>query len=127
MKYKKIIFTCIILPILSGTLLYLIKFCFLNHFQPSHKISELLLTVLNCWVCDFLWAFSLANTIFLLSQPFKHRFIICTIICSVFCVILEFLQKNVLPGTFDTVDIIIEIVAVSIALLINKKRKENTL
>jgi hypothetical protein len=66
-----------------------------------------------------LWAYSLTFTVFLILG-FKYESLKPTlIICAVFEVSIEFLQKfGVIPGTFDFLDILLELCVTIFAVII---------
>lgn len=102
----------------SGTFINSFLGFSLNYF-PQSFIGEFVI----CWFCDFLWAYALIFALYLCLYPFQHKLhisAVCTIIASI---VFEVLQlKNIVSGTFDWWDIIIEITAVIIAVVIIKRR-----
>ena len=79
------------------------------------------------WFCDFLWSYALVFVLYLVLSPFKNNLIFSCVTSALLGLILELLQgTNILSGTFDWWDIIIEIVAVIIAMsIINKTNKKD--
>ena len=76
---------------------------------------------ITCWACDILWAYSLTFALYLCFKVFKSPLIITSVTTSLFAVIIELLQINkVINGTFDILDIISELVAISFAIIIIK-------
>lgn len=76
---------------------------------------------ITCWACDMLWAYSLTFALYLCFQVFKHPLIITSVTSSVFAIIIELLQiNNIINGTFDILDIITELLAISLAIIIMK-------
>lgn len=72
-----------------------------------------------------LWSYALTYTLFLVLEPFRKRVIFSAIISTVLGISLELLQyRKVISGTFDILDILFEITAVSLAVVIIKKEKK---
>ncbi len=77
---------------------------------------------ITCWACDMLWAYSLTFALYLCFRVFKKPLIITTATSSLFAVTIELLQINgVINGTFDMLDIISELGAIILALLMIKR------
>ena len=75
----------------------------------------------TCWACDILWAYSLTFALYLCFEVFKKPLIITSVASSLFAIIIELLQiKDVISGTFDILDIISELVAISLAVIMLK-------
>lgn len=82
------------------------------------------------WLCDFLWSYSLVFALYFVLSPFKNRLLISCIISALLGLILELLQGvNIMSGTFDWWDILIEFLAVftatSILIKINHLSHKN--
>ncbi len=76
---------------------------------------------ITCWACDILWAYSLTFALYLCFRVFKKPLIITSVTSSLFAIIIELLQINgVINGTFDILDIISELVAISLAVIMIK-------
>ena len=76
---------------------------------------------ITCWACDMLWAYSLTFALYLCFRVFKKPLIITTATSSLFAVTIELLQINgVINGIFDILDIISELVAISLAVIMIK-------
>ncbi len=76
---------------------------------------------ITSWACDMLWAYSLTFALYLCFKVFKKPLIITTATSSLFAVTIELLQINgVINGTFDILDIISELLAISLAIIIIK-------
>ena len=74
------------------------------------------------WFCDFLWSYALVFALFLVLSPFKNRLTISCIVSLILGIVLETLQyANILSGTFDWWDIVIEVVAIVTVTFILKK------
>ena len=129
MKYKNILllFFNIIIPLFCGLMIYVFmkSGTYINTFLNldfQYKPTTVLEIFIINWFCDFLWSYALVFALFLVLNPFKRRLIISALIPLAFGPTLEFLQKiNVLSGTFDWWDIVIECFAVIIATLFIKK------
>ena len=127
----------IVLPIVVGGLMYL-------QFRPDTYLSSLIyrgmgisapaltetspagqavLAFLRNFLCDMLWAYALTMTVaWILEQP-----IVVLVICCAMEMGIEWLQKiQILSGTFDPVDIILECFTTIFALLIVKRHRQHT-
>ncbi len=116
----------IIVPLIIGLFIYLTKAdrTYINNalsvfrsWLPTLKYPDLI----RSFACDFLWAYSLFFCIRLtLGDTIKGKYnlTVITVTCVV-AVILETLQliKGV-PGTFDPLDIVTEMIAIAVAFLI---------
>lgn len=93
------------------------------HYIPKTVLG---LFIVN-WFCDSLWAYALVFALYIVLSPFKSKLLFSCVISVLLGLILEILQGvNILSGTFDWWDIIIEIVAVIIAMsIINKTNKKD--
>ncbi len=129
----------VILPILAGTVIYLIispqayvtKFFWqisgmANPFR-NININEmpLLVRVIRYYLCDYLWALALTHMIFLILGGEKPGMSI--IISMAFCMAYEVLQlTSFVPGVFDPWDLVVESIAglTVIAEVLRKRRKE---
>lgn len=121
----------ILIPLFSGLILYLL-------FRSDTYVSQFIYGIfaipknaailcgdsrffkfIRFYACDILWAYSLT---FLLSLIIGHKSIqniIVFIIALSFDGTIEFLQKfDIIPGTFDIIDILLEAVITVFALLI---------
>lgn len=126
----------IALPLISGTILYVL-------FRPDTFISkyiyqlfdrELYLSARNSpfslfvknHLSDILWAYSLTHTAFFIFHTERKHGVGVFQLCVSFESAIEFLQKaNVLPGTFDILDVLFEICTTAfITQLINHIFKE---
>ena len=116
----------IIIPLICGLFIYLTKeeSTYLSRFL--HVFRSLLPVIrypqiISNYACDFLWTYSLFFCLRLtLGDKLKgeHNLTVITL-TSVVAIILETMQliKSV-PGTFDLLDILVELVAVTIAFLV---------
>lgn len=133
-NYKKYLFLILntIVPLISGLAIYIFmkSGTFINTFSgvDFHYIPKTVfgLFIVN-WFCDFLWAYALVFALYIVLSPFKSKLLFSCVISVLLGLILEILQGvNILSGTFDWWDIIIEIVAVIIAMsIINKTNKKD--
>lgn len=138
MRIKRIIlFLNIFIPLVLGLLLYLFTkpenyiSLFVSQFYsfPTFNCSSPIMEFINNWGCDFLWAYSLSAILFELFKSFKHSWIFSSLISISLGISMELLQYyNVVAGTFDVWDIIVEIIAVIVSILIIKSifREEKT-
>ena len=91
------------------------------HFAAPGLLPASVSNVLRGYVPDMLWAYALTVSVTgILGNSAKTRrptFLICT----GFCALMEYLQKwMIFPGTFDPMDIVLESLAVIIALFFTK-------
>ncbi len=124
-KYLFLIFNTIV-PLISGLAIYIFmkSGTFINTFLEVdfHYIPKTVLGlfIVN-WFCDFLWSYALVFALFLVLSPFKNRLTISCIVSLILGIVLETLQyANILSGTFDWWDIIIEFIATVTATIILK-------
>ena len=114
-------------PLLLGLAIYVFmkNGTYINSFlgvEFNYSPKTVLGIFIANWFCDFLWSYALVFALYLVLSPFKNNLIFSCVTSALLGLILELLQgTNILSGTFDWWDIIIEIVAVIIALLILKK------
>lgn len=88
---------------------------------PKFGLSSPFIEFVNNWGCDFLWAYSFTSVIYELFCSFKFSWLITGLLSISLGVFMELLQYfDVVGGTFDVWDIIIEIIAVVISVLIIK-------
>lgn len=128
-KTKKILFLIsnAFVPLLLGLAIYVFmkNGTYINSFlgvEFNYSPKTVLGIFIANWFCDFLWSYALVFALYLVLSPFKNNLIFSCVTSALLGLILELLQgTNILSGTFDWWDIIIEIVAVIIALLILKK------
>lgn len=116
----------IIIPLILGLFIYLTKPSstyisdFLSVFRsilPTIRYPE----IIDFYACDFLWTYSMFFCLRLTlgdALKGKHNLTVITV-TGVVAIILEILQliKGV-PGTFDPMDIVTELIAVTVAFLI---------
>ena len=128
-KTKKILFLIsnAFVPLLLGLAIYVFmkNGTYINSFlgdEFNYSPKTVLGIFIANWFCDFLWSYALVFALYLVLSPFKNNLIFSCVTSALLGLILELLQgTNILSGTFDWWDIIIEIVAVIIALLNLKK------
>ena len=116
----------IIIPLILGLLIYLTKpsSTYLSDFLSDFR--SILSTIrypeiIDFYACDFLWTYSMFFCLRLTlgdALKGKHNLTVITV-TGVVAIILEILQliKGV-PGTFDPMDIVAELIAVAVAFLI---------
>lgn len=124
-KYLFLIFNTIV-PLISGLAIYIFmkSGTFINTFSgvDFHYIPKTVfgLFIVN-WFCDFLWAYALVFALYTVLSPFKSKLLFSCVISALLGLILEIMQGvNILSGTFDWWDIIIEFVAIVTATIILK-------
>ena len=121
----------IIVPLVVGALIYYILFpdiIFVKtideligvSFHIPVKIGNVIIRYLRYYLLDLLWAYSLMS---LVSMMFKDSKAVYAI-SFVFIIAMEMMQMvPSIPGTFDVIDIVIEMIAGLIAIRINKRRE----
>lgn len=126
------IFLNVVFSLLIGLSIYL--FCYKNtyintffenifgfDFPYFYKNSPLHRFITN-WTCDILWAYALTFSLFFCFKTFNKPFFITIFTSIIFAVILECSQlTGIINGTFDIWDIIMELSAIIIAVIIIKK------
>lgn len=94
----------ILLPLILGVIIYLIN-------TPG---------IIRNHLCDFLWAYSLAFSLTYIELSNKETFIITLSTGAVF----ELLQKvHLIKGTFDILDILVELLACIICYIYRSKHE----
>lgn len=91
------------------------------HF-PWNWNSNIILNCIRNYLLDALWAYALVFALYLLQDNYTHKTIRSFMITFVFGIVMELTQlSGVFAGTFDIVDIIVELFAeVAAVLIINK-------
>lgn len=114
---------CVIVPLMCGLFIYLTKVeqTYISEFFPLFRSLIRPVEypyVIKNYACDFLWAFSMLFCFRLtLGERFKGKNnIILFLLTSIMVFFLELIQiKKSIPGTFDWIDIVVELIAVLIA------------
>ena len=92
------------------------------------RISEMPwgIKVMRYYLCDFLWAVALFQTVLLVLGDGK--ILVAALIGTIFCIGCEFAQMtDVCPGTFDVWDLVMEgIAGLSVILLYFRKWRIET-
>lgn len=97
----------------------------------SNYMSErdnILISFARYYLCDFLWAYSMTFSVqIFLKANCNKRYIELIIYCLFFEFLIEGMQKfNIISGTFDIYDIVLEAAATLIALfLVNLREGES--
>ena len=133
-KRIRILLLIVILPLIAGTLIYIIlspetyivRFLSrLIHHTETSTISSMptLGKIIRNYVPDFLWAFSFMGGLFLTNIiDSQFRLIKCCLLTAFLCVLFEILQLlPLIHMTFDIWDVIVEIIAVVFSALIIKQ------
>ena len=143
-RNKKLLYHVIIhsvVPIMMGACIYILFrpdtyisqwiYRLFDMSLQSKKLRELLpfwlLAFLCNFACDILWAYSLTFAIYIIfvNSPINILFIF--VVSIVFEAGIEFMQLAcILPGTFDWLDISLEICATAIASLEIKNIRRKT-
>ncbi len=116
----------IIIPLIIGLFIYLTKPSstylsdFLSGFRSVLPIIRYPI-IIDFYACDFLWTYSMFFCLRLtLGDALKGKYNLMVItVTGVVAIILESLQliKGV-PGTFDPMDVVTELIAVTVAFLL---------
>lgn len=115
-----------ILPLFCGLMIYIFlkSGTYINsliHIDFNYHFKTVLGFFIINWFCDFLWSYALVFALYFVLLPFKNNLLISCVLSAFLGILLEILQgMNLLSGTFDWWDIIIEITAVIIATLVIK-------
>ncbi len=116
----------VIIPLVCGLLIYLTKVektyisDFLADFRsvlPTIRYSQ----IIENFACDFLWTYSLFFCLRLtLGDKLKGEYNLTVIaVTGVVAIILETIQLiRTVPGTFDPLDILVELIAIAVAFLV---------
>jgi len=133
-KYRLCCMLHIILPVVAGTLIYIffrpdtyISGCFSKAFgvtgpDMSEAVPDWVALICRNFLSDMLWAYALTVTVVLIMDD-GGKYSVW--ICLIFELSMELCQKaGILSGTFDWLDIILEICASALAALIIKQTKE---
>ena len=117
----------IIIPLICGLLIYLTK-AERTYISDLFSVFEISLPIINYpyviryFACDFLWTYSLFFCLRLtLGDTLSGKYNLAVItVTAIVSIVLETLQliKGV-PGIFDPLDIVTELIAIMIALLIS--------
>lgn len=113
----------IIIPLICGLFIYLTKVektyvsDFLSGFRavlPTIRYPQ----IIGSFACDFLWTYSLFFCLRLsLGDKLKGEHNLTVIaVTSVVAIIMETIQLiKTIPGTFDPLDILVELIAIAVA------------
>lgn len=136
LQKNKIIILNALIPLVFGVYIYLktgrgsmfetwVQKVFSFELDSSGTYS-LAWVILRNWGCDFLWAYSLYWMLFLLLNRFTLGRYYSLFIVIFFSVLIELMQlikvENMYFGTFDFIDIIVEMIAGLICYLMAKER-----
>lgn len=90
-------------------------------FTGTAPAGQAVLTFLRNFLCDMLWAYALTMTVaWILERPAAVLIICCTMEMGI-----EWLQRlQILSGTFDPADIILECITTIIALFIVNRHRQ---
>lgn len=84
-------------------------------------LNDLTIKVIRYYGFDFLWAYALMNSLYLILGCDVRAIKTASLISIVMCIGMEFLQLvSLARGTFDLCDIVVEMAAVVIASLVIK-------
>lgn len=99
------------------------KIGFINRLsEKASQIDGWFVSFLKYWFCDFLWAYALAFCFLLVFEKTKHKYIYPIIITTILSVSLETLQYfSIVSGTFDWWDLLAELTAIALAVIIKRR------
>jgi len=128
---KSFAYANIFIPILTGGLLYCItspEVIFVRNIDSMLKVSlhigmnNTFVRIIRSYMPDMLWAYALVFSLMLVTGNKTAYIWKIFVIASMFSTIMEIFQiTEYVKGTFDTMDIIVEIIAELTAVLIIKK------
>lgn len=128
---KSFAYANIFIPILAGSLLYCItspEVIFVRNIDSMLEVSlhigmnNTFVRIIRSYMPDMLWAYSLVFSLMLVTGNKTAYIWKIFVIASMFSTIMEIFQiTEYVKGTFDTMDIIVEIIAELVAVLIIKK------
>ncbi len=88
-------------------------------------LPEVLKEILCNFIPDILWAYALTFSVCFIFSDDNNNFILLAIVCVAFEILIESLQGfGVITGTFDPIDIFLELCSTALALMNIKKHKE---
>lgn len=133
MKRKNLfLFANIVTPLFIGLTIYL--FCYRNTYInsafenflglsfPYLYFDNIIYQFITCWTCDILWSYALTFSLFFCFKDFKKGLLFSSLLSVSLSIIIEFLQfGGYINGTFDIWDIILEISAIFLAVIIIKR------
>ena len=132
MKRKLVtFFTNVFLPLAIGLCVYLLFYnsTYINSIlgiEFNFKINSILGIFIKSWLCDILWAYALTHSLYFVLGGFKHKIFISAIMSICFATVFELLQLfEKVRGTFDILDIIFQIAAVLLAVILIKRREKS--
>ena len=116
----------IILPLICGLFIYLTKVerTYLSDFLSDIRSFLPVISypyIIRNFACDFLWSYSLFFCLRLtLGEKLKGEHNLTVILVTgVVAIILEAIQLiKTIPGTFDLLDILVELIAIATAYLV---------
>ena len=87
------------------------------NLQAKYNFKEY--SIVKCYVADFLWAYALFNLIVVIQADKVKDFLCVGIECVLFACLIEALQLTPLfDGTFDVLDILVEVIAIGFAFFV---------
>lgn len=135
MSHKKIYISNICIPLIIGVFFYLL-------FRPNIFLSKTIYMILDInysfalydliignivgrilvnYLCDFLWAYSLSWALFYIKDLYNHSILKTMCYCIIADCLMELLQLiDCIGGTFDYCDIIVQILATLVVLILYK-------
>lgn len=134
---KKIIICYILFPIIIGGVFYYITSPDVIFVKIIDNILGVKFHILNIsrnpfgafiryYLLDMLWAFALTNTVYFFLDN-KSNLIKAFVISFIFSFVLEVMQiVPAINGTFDIFDILFELIAELIAIIIIKTQEEES-
>lgn len=131
-KIKWLIINSIV-PVLVGAFFYYIfcpdvvfvkKIDDIIHLNAHCYLDNEIVAFSRNYLLDALWAYAFMNAIYFIMGDNIKGLIFCCCCTSILAVILEVLQlSQVLSGTFDIVDIIVELNSIGLATFLIKRRQ----
>lgn len=122
-KTKQVFFSLcnIVSPLIIGAIVYFlfvptahISVMFYDLLKKSFFINNIDLTgsIITCYLADFLWAYAMFFIVLIIYVQKISDFSKAIAICMMFETVVEILQLTpIIDGTFDWLDIVVEIIA----------------
>lgn len=134
-RYRAFLMCNIVIPIVIGIAIYyfispevdFIKYLnsivSINQYAAVFNRDNILFKFIRCYFLDMLWAYSLTFMLWTILGNKTAKLTAIVILATVFVMIMESLQLiPFIHGTFDVLDILVEILAELIAVYIIKIR-----
>ena len=96
-----------------------------HYIDAFHYKKNIITVIIRNYLMDFLWSCSLTCFVSQIVGFGEKERKQCAILLTVFVIVMESIQiLDGIPGTFDLLDIFVELCGVSVTLLMINKNKE---